>query len=271
MSNSNYIIKILSSPSPAMIARFGSIEIKGVVYGKYPYLLWPLKNIIFKKLRRNAGFFSCNDKEVRQFSKMMLEDAKMVDVLGSWRKEEFFLSKYLRKAKKVPLRDLEPYFSDNPWSQALKDKNVLVIHPFSDTIKSQYNNNRQYLFEDKNVLPTFKSLQTITAVQTIAGEPSKFNTWFDALNYMKSQIDNLDFDVAIIGCGAYGFPLAAHIKRKGKKAIHMGGATQILFGIKGKRWLESDSFNNIINDYFVSPSKKDTPIKAKDIENGCYW
>ena len=27
-----------------------------------------------------------------------------------------------------------------------------------------------------------------------------------------------------LGCGAYGFPLAAHVKRMGKKAIHMGGS-----------------------------------------------
>lgn len=271
MSSSTHILKVLSSPSSAMIARFGSIEIKGVLYGKYPYLLWPLKNIIFKKLRRNAGFFSCDKKEVRLFSKMMLEDAKLVDVLGAWRKEEFFLSNYLKKAKKVPLRDLEPYFSENPWSVVLKDKKVLVIHPFSDTIQNQYNINREFLFENENVLPPFKSLQTITAVQTIAGEKSKFNSWFDALDFMKAQIDALDFDIAIIGCGAYGFPLAAHVKRIGKKAVHMGGATQILFGVKGRRWVENANFDTILNSYFVSPSEKDTPKKAKDIENGCYW
>ena len=48
----------------------------------------------------------------------------------------------------------------------------------------------------------------------------------------------IDFDVAIIGCGAYGFPLAAKLKQAGKQAIHLAGATQLLFGIKGKRWEE---------------------------------
>lgn len=49
---------------------------------------------------------------------------------------------------------------------------------------------------------------------------------------MKDEIDKQDYDIALIGCGAYGFPLAAHIKRSGKKAIHLGGALQLLFGIK---------------------------------------
>lgn len=33
----------------------------------------------------------------------------------------------------------------------------------------------------------------------------------------------------------YGFPLAAHVKHKGKQAIHLGGTLQLLFGIKGNR------------------------------------
>ncbi|WP_274095727.1 hypothetical protein [Riemerella anatipestifer] len=41
-------------------------------------------------------------------------------------------------------------------------------------------------------------------------------TWFDALEDMKNKIDLVDFDVAIIGCGAYGLPLASYIKNKGK-------------------------------------------------------
>ena len=50
---------------------------------------------------------------------------------------------------------------------------------------------------------------------------------------MKSQMDQTDYDIALIGCGAYGFPLAAHAKRMGKQAIHMGGSLQLLFGIRG--------------------------------------
>jgi hypothetical protein len=71
---------------------------------------------------------------------------------------------------------------------------------------------------------------------------------------MKAVIDGKDFDVAIIGCGAYGFPLAAHLKRLGKKAIYMGGATQLLFGIKGKRWDNYRLISNFFNEHWVRPS-----------------
>ena len=41
-----------------------------------------------------------------------------------------------------------------------------------------------------------------------------------------------NFDIALIGCGAYGFPLAAFVKGIGKKAVHIGGPLQLFFGIK---------------------------------------
>lgn len=42
---------------------------------------------------------------------------------------------------------------------------------------------------------------------------------------MEDKIKQIDFDVCIIGCGAYGLPLAAFVKRMGKQAIHLAGGT----------------------------------------------
>lgn len=60
--------------------------------------------------------------------------------------------------------------------------------------------------------------------------------WFETLEYMKGEVAKADFDVALIGCGAYAFPLASYVKRLGKKSVITAGATQLLFGIKGARW-----------------------------------
>ena len=108
-------------------------------------------------------------------------------------------------------------------------------------------------------------------MQTLAGNKVQFKNWFEALAFMKKQIDTKDFDIAIIGAGAYGFPLAAHIKRIGKKAVHLGGATQMLFGIKGKRWVDNPKFKHIINEHFVYPSENDKINNANKVEGGCYW
>ena len=83
-------------------------------------------------------------------------------------------------------------------------------------------------------MPEF-DLQIMRSVQSIAGNTSGFETWFDALAYMEEEIEKRDFDIALLGCGAYGFNLAAHIKRMGKKAVHLGGFLQ-LFEEYQYRW-----------------------------------
>ncbi len=266
------LINKLKSSEPILIARFGASEIKAILYPRAPFFIKPfIKKKVFNDMYLFSGFFPPIEKNIKRFSALMLEDTKIVDVLASWRVEERLLKKHLLKTKKIGFRSLEPYFSTNPWSQILKDKNVLIVHPFTESIEKQYQERRHLLFKDERILPQFKSLQTIKAVQTIAGNKSMFKDWFEALDWMKSEISSKDFDIAIIGCGAYGFPLAAHVKRIGKKAIHLGGPTQILFGVKGKRWEENTDFDNIINEHFVYPSKEERPENAELAEGGSYW
>ena len=218
-----------------------------------------------------SGFFPSNEESIRKFSELMYQDMQLLDVLGSWRIEESFLRRHFPAAKLIELQYLEPYLAVNPWTGALAGKRVLVIHPFSKTIFDQYHNKRRLLFKDPRVLPEFKSLATIKAVQTIAGQKCEFADWFEALQSMKDAIDQQEYDVVIIGCGAYGFPLAAHVKRAGKQAIHMGGATQILFGIKGKRWDTHPVIGAMYNEHWVRPAPEDVPQQANKVEGGCYW
>ncbi len=262
----------LEKDKPSMIARFGSTEIQAVLYPKTPFILRSfIKKRVFNTMHLNSGFFPSNEKTIRKFSELFLEDMKLLDVLGCWRIEELFLRKHFPLAQLIELSTLEPYLQKDPWSEVLENKKVLVIHPFNATIERQYFNNRKVLFKDQRVLPNFKTFETIKAVQTRGGNRTAFIDWFAALDYMKAEIDKKDFDIAIIGCGAYGFPLAAHVKRMGKKAIHLGGATQMLFGIKGKRWMEDDNFKDIINAYFVLPDDEDKIKNASKVVCDHYW
>lgn len=97
------------------------------------------------------------------------------------------------------------------------------------------------------------------------------SNWFDALEDMKRQIDETDFDIALIGCGAYAFNLAAHVKRKGKKGITLCGGLQTLFGIYGARHEEDFKKMGILNEYWVRPKSKERPSGFQNVENGAYW
>ena len=81
----------------------------------------------------------------------------------------------------------------------------------------------------------------------------------------------IDFDVALIGCGAYGFPLAAKLKQAGKVTILMGGVTQMLFGIKGSRWDTHPVASKLYNEHWVRPKPKERPVNADTVEGACYW
>lgn len=289
---SKIIYDALISDKPIMIGRFGSTELlclanfHGVGNQKNQYLnyirgisnpWWWEKNILIQ-MQQWSGFFPPTIYNIEKLCELMLDDMSELDILGSWLDQESIFEKHLN-CKKVHLRLLEPFWSKVPWTKALKNKRVLVVHPFSETIEQQYLK-RKYLFK-KEVLPDFE-LKTFKAVQTIAGNTSDFHSWFDALDYMKSEIDRIDFDICLIGCGAYGFHLAAHVKRSGRKAIHLGGSLQLLFGIKGKRWEDPNygvekwgipygSYTDLFNEFWVRPDLREIPIGANKVENSCYW
>src|SRR5690606_17357822 len=135
--------------------------------------------------------------------------------------EDYVINNYCENSKITEFDNLRIMATQNSWGKALEGKKVLIVHPFEDSIKKQFQY-REKLWENPNILPPFE-LITYKAVQTIAGNNThQFKNWFDALELMVTEIAEIDFDIAIVGCGAYGFPLAAQIKKMGKKAFHLG-------------------------------------------------
>lgn len=219
----------------------------------------------------NAGFFPPTSDKLIEFSHMMRDVLCDVDLLGVWnnKQEDLVVKEYMANSELCELRGLEPYYFEDAWSKALAGKKVLVIHPFSNSIEYQFKQKEKVY--PSNILPDF-TLITQRAIQTAAGEKdSRFTDWFEALEYMYNEAMKIDFDIAIIGCGAYGLPLAVKLKQSGKKAIHMGGATQILFGIKGKRWDNHPIISKLYNESWIRPLDDERPQGSKNIENGCYW
>ncbi|MCK4981767.1 MAG: hypothetical protein KAS17_02530 [Victivallaceae bacterium] len=281
---SDLIKETLLKDEPCMICRFGSLELQVMVaylnqtetknpFKKLSCLLKgePLSyNAILKhRFRYIAGFFPAEDKYMNRFAELMIEGSKCIDVVGVWRTEQARIAKFFPQASHIPLGALEPYYFESPWSEALKGKKVLIIHPFIDSIKKQYGKH-ELLFKNKNILPDFE-LKTLKAVQSAADSKVDFETWFAALNYMCDEIDKIDFDIALIGAGAYGFPLAAHVKRIGKKAVHTGGVSQLLFGIKGNRWNDIEYYKNLYNEHWIRPTQDETPESCTKVEGGSYW
>lgn len=288
------IYDYLYNGEPCMIGRFGNTEfncIMNYLGVRDGWKIWKFLNgaqMPFWWLERTgqmmmelSGFFPNTHDFLAKFSKMHLKDIEQLDVLGCWIRDEYKLKNKLNFVNRVFLPYLEPYWAKRPWTRALSGKNVLVVHPFASLIEKQYNNHRTDLFLNSDILPEF-NLVTIPAIQSLGGENNGFSSWFEALEYMKKQIDRYDYDICIIGCGAYGFPLAAHVKRQGKKAIHLGGATQLMFGIKGNRWeddlygvkewgIPRGFYTSLFNEFWVKPDDSLKPKCFEKVEGACYW
>lgn len=274
VEGTKYMRMSLSEGCPFFAGRFGASELslmRQVDFGSNDAI-----NAAFKQLCLWSGFFPEDKAYIEQYYHTMVDALSVIDVLGMWKlpMEDYYVNKYTsEKCIVTHINLLDPKTNPfEPWSACLRGKKVLVIHPFTKTIKEQYAR-REKLFENQEMLPAFE-LITFKAVQTIAGESDeRFKNWFEALDFMIDEVSKLDFDVALIGCGAYGFPLAAAIKKMGKQAIHAGGILQTYFGITGARW-EADKTGRIAryaNAYWVYPKEEETPQNAKVVEGGAYW
>ena len=292
---SDKVYSLLTGNAPCMIARYGSTELLclsnylGIrqgpknffrfICGKADPWWWAPERVF--NMRDYSGFFPVTEAHIERFCAMMLQDTAELDILASWLTREKNLDAQLQGKDRIFLPYLEPYYAEHPWTRALEGKKVVVVHPFDKPIEFQYREKRTQLFNNHDILPPF-TLRTVKAVQSLGGKADGFDSWFDALQSMKDAIDAEDYDICLIGCGAYGFPLAAHVKRSGKKAVHMGGALQLLFGIKGNRWedpeygvrewgLPRNYYPELFNEAWIKVGKDFRPENANQVENACYW
>lgn len=277
----NLLIRdLISINRPFLVSRFGSVELKVVLRSlnrrnrdwleKLYGLLAMQESPIWvpwehRKAKNAAGFFSVDRKSTESFASLYLHASQNIDVLGSWVPGENQLSTFLKASRVTTLDGINPIGAAHPWTTALEGKKVLVIHPFARSVESQYQR-REELFADPAILPKFE-LKTLKAIQSIGGDSGGFKSWFEALEHMHAESRKIDFDVAIIGCGAYGFPLGSMIKEDGKSAVVLGGATQLLFGIRGSRWSSSELFR----DSWVFPLEEEKPKGYRAADRGAYW
>ena len=210
-------------------------------------------------------------------AKKYLSAAESIDTLAVWNMPWEAMARQVTcpQARTVDPIVLNAFELFPPWTARLKGLRVLVVSPFARTIRAQYGKRRQ-IWPGSEVLPDFE-LVTLEAAQTLGFETAGYPDWFAALNAMEEEMLSLTpFDVAIIGAGAYGLPLAAAAKNAGAVALHVGGVHQLYFGIRGKRWekgvMSEDTvhYAQYFNDSWVRPEEA-RPSGMNGADDGFYW
>jgi len=226
-----------------------------------------------RRLMNNAGFFPLQKEAYRRWHRTMVQAVARMDFLSAWQTDPF-----LRSYEERIIRDLAPASRDmaienlgRPILPDLLPFRWLVVSPFVLSIRRQLPRLRQVhdpqgRHEGEWSRPA-ATCQLVRCPFQSHLEPSPYPSWQEGLERLAAEISSLQFDVALIGAGAWSLPLAAQIKVMGRSAIHLGGETQLLFGIKGKRW---ENYG-IFNEAWISADASEMPAHRDRVENGCYW
>ena len=266
--------EMILSGKPFAAGRIGGTELKAMIACQPQSKKQVKKEEARSLLICLSGFFGDMDAFDR-FGRLMEKSLGSMDLIGVWynQMEDYMLHHYgNEKLLYGKLAGLEPWYCpEHPWTRSLKGKRVVCIHPFEESILMQYQK-RDKLFPGTDILPEFQ-LRCVKAVQTLyCQEDHRFQSWFDALDYMYEEAMKEDFDIALIACGAYGLPLATKLRDAGKQAVHVGGALQLLFGVRGARWDEFEQLKPFYSDAWCYPmASEHLKTDGKGVENGCYW
>lgn len=191
--------------------------------------------------------------------------------------QNYFHATY--KLPQVFSRSLEPFYQIQegivPWTHYLKGKKLLIVNPFVDSFNKQldkgfkiFRSPSANVFSDDQEFVFYKSFQTIA-------HNHLHEDWYETYEIMCTDISKIDFDIALLGCGAYGLPLCDFIKSTlNKSAIYIGGGMQLFFGVMGARWEANEMWKKIIADNgteFIRPSENEQIKNMKLVDDGCYW
>ena len=122
------------------------------------------------------------------------------------------------------------------------------------------------------MLPDFE-VTTVRAPFSAGLQTPAHRDWHAALDDLERGVAATDFDVCLVGAGAWSLPLCAFVRRTLKRpAVHLGGGLQLLFGIRGKRWEAGHPLVQQLWNEGVDPSVSggDAEAKLKN-DGGAYW
>ena len=265
--------KIVEAGAPASVGKIGASELKVLnQYISAPQAGIRYDDMVKEEILVHSGVFPTDDDFLDRYAAAMLTALSAVDLLAVWYNpgERQVVDRACRSATFCELTGLEAYYFPDPWTSALRGKRVLVISPFVDSIQTQYLCRSSVWRAQPDVLPDFE-LITLGCPQSPALVPSTDKNWFEVFDRLQHSVAKLDFDVALIGAGALSIPMCATIKASGRIAIHLGGQTQILFGIKGRRWDSHPVISKMFNEHWTRTLPHESPPDRNKIENGAYW
>lgn len=286
-----YISKKIQEQQPFIIPRVAGIENQFAIYAmllKVPFYKeqYTRFNTFFEtnknRLKTNAGIKVSSEESIQKYSKMYLDAFNNCELYASWAPfdgvyqsiaESHDILNHVFKPKKTvysEVFDIYHYIYGRPWTFALKNKRILIVSNFEESIKEKIHVRKNIYGID--LFPNCE-ISTIRPPQTQGAEYSKE---FDIeLKQFTQKLDDIKhtYDIALVSCGGYGNLVCSHMYNSGKSAIYVGGVLQMYWGILGTRWFNDrpDVIRLFLNTYWTRPKESEKPLNHQHIESSCYW
>ena len=235
-----------------------------------------------KTMKNNAGIKLTSLSSVAKYSKLYLDAFHKCDVYFEWEpwgevykyivSSHNFINMNFGTKKQFWAFTLDIFHNiyNNPWTQALKGKRLLIVSPFVKSFEEKL----QVLKEIYGVdLFPECSFIFLKPPQTQGDCPSEefdveLDKFLEKINEIKDK-----FDIALCSCGGYGNLVCSKIFDMGKSSIYVGGVLQMFFGVYGNRWLKErpDVLRLFMNKHWSRPKEEEQPNGFKKVEGSCYW
>ncbi len=243
--------------------------------------IWAFERAMRAKVLLTAGVFPAEPTFYRRFVERYVEDLRRLDSVGL---DPHHLSASLDilgfhgiEGDVARYPDQEPDHSlpsdeTRCWLPHLRGRRVLLVSPFAKLLARRATRETFEAVWARNAKPWFHPAR-VEALEFPYGYArttwERFPTSLDLLEHITTRIAHSDFDVAIIGAGGIGIPIAGFVKGLGRVGISLGGPIQPIFGVMGERFRGQEEWRRHFNDAWVDMPSEYRPDPSETMEN--YW
>jgi len=271
---------VISQPAPFFIGRLSGNETRLCGHALSNTVI---SNDLFSNMLYGAGIQFKSKEDLIEYVKIYNKSVQHSTLLGVWDGGMYmqakayydFTEKAMPAMKRICAHAVEPfYFMDHPeymFDTLFENKKVLIITSHKKTTEAQIASGNVKKAFKKPIFHDTTQFAVYKPAQQNAGSHDQ-NSWKIHFETMKLDIVEIkkefDFDIALVSAGGFGMILCDFIYTElNTSTMYVGGALQLFFGIRGKRWATSP----YINDSWTEVDPQDKPANVGLCEGGCYW
>lgn len=152
----------------------------------------------------------------------------------------------------------------------MRNKRVLVVNNLGKLFKQQYESGNLKKIYD--CFPQIDSLEYFNNGYSFVNS-GPHNDLFQTLDAKFKELGRIpnNYNAVVISAGAYSLLFAEYFIKQHKQVFILGGTLPLYFGVRTKRDISLNGFDDETRKLFIDVPKEMIPENANKVEDGCYW